>query len=252
MSTTTITSRTPVTRHLALSISSTPSTPSSSTTSGWLTAYSRLSAPDPSMSEFECDDNVAVSTKTPRSPRTTTKIRHVRWAPCALRKDCPPDKSLTMNIPAIHPILSSHATSPRIHYDIAAPPSTISSDLSEPATIPPTPHLRIACELVPWTIEVSNTQSVTGVTCANVFEAIYSTLRHRIHPDEWERISPKQREKVSEAYYRRCSRTMVRSEKEEQSRGVRRVDWLLKQTKFIGLSPSFEAKETWVLTLGPV
>ncbi|THG93426.1 hypothetical protein EW145_g8378 [Phellinidium pouzarii] len=103
---------------------------------------------------------------------------------------------------------------------------------SQHATSPPVPIFRIVCGLFPhraWSVEAHNSR---GVTVGDVLSALHRALRHRA--------------RVAEAYYARCRASADPAY--EQRAGVRRIDWLLKSTGFVGLTPSVERGYTWSLT----
>jgi len=113
------------------------------------------------------------------------------------------------------------------------------------ATSPPLPVLHITCGLFPfdWPIEVRNDN---GVNVGDVLEAIYKSLRHGIAKEDWANTSETQRKRVAEAFYERSRRSA--DPRYEHSQGVRRVDWLLRHTVFVGLSPAMDGTHTWSLT----
>ncbi|KAI5116456.1 hypothetical protein M0805_005869 [Coniferiporia weirii] len=116
------------------------------------------------------------------------------------------------------------------------------------ATSPPVPFFRIACGLFPhsraWNVEAHNAR---GVTVGDVLSALHRALRRRVSPAEWAAAPRAHQARVAEAFYAR-----VRASADpayEQRAGVRRVDWLLRSTGFVGLAPSVERGYTWTLTL---
>ncbi|EJC99224.1 uncharacterized protein FOMMEDRAFT_148768 [Fomitiporia mediterranea MF3/22] len=114
------------------------------------------------------------------------------------------------------------------------------------ATSPPVPIFRITCGIFPyreWTIEVRNSR---GVTVGDVLNALYRELRHRVSNTEWTAAPRTHQARVAETFYTRCRRSA--DPRYEQRAGVRRIDWLLKSTVFVGLTPSVERAYTWTLT----
>lgn len=114
------------------------------------------------------------------------------------------------------------------------------------ATRPALPAIRITCGLFPsseWAIVVQNP---SGVTVDDVLTTLFQTMRKRISSKEWARLGERQRAMVADAFHRR---TRASSDPNyEHGQGVRRIDWLLSSTQFVGLTPSPEAPLTWTLT----
>lgn len=136
------------------------------------------------------------------------------------------------------------------HSRLTASPrySPSSSSTTQFATAPALTSLRIRCGLFPfdeWTIHVQNPQ---GVTVDDVFAAIYKNLRRGVSKVEWDTFTRTQQTRVAEAFYERSRRSS--DPKHEHNSGVRRIDFLLKNTTFIGLSPSLEEAFTWNLVTG--
>ena len=115
------------------------------------------------------------------------------------------------------------------------------------ATRPALPVLHITCGVFPlhdWDIEVVNP---TGVTVDDVLAQLYHTMRKRITNKEWARLSRQQQSYIAETF---SLRTKSSSDpRYEHSQGVRRVDWLMSNTLFVGLTPSTDKPYTWTLTL---
>lgn len=117
---------------------------------------------------------------------------------------------------------------------------------SQFATSPPVPIFRITCGIFPyreWTVEV---RSARGVTVGDVLSALYRELRHRVTSAEWNGAPRSHQARVAEAFYARGRKAA--DPRYEQRAGVRRIDWLLKSTVFVGLTPSVERAYTWTLT----
>jgi len=150
----------------------------------------------------------------------------------------------------------AYQTVPEIHWDIRASPQHARSSASGHhlpsslraafATRPALPALCITCGLFPsadWTIVVQNP---SGVTVDDILTQLYQTMRKRISGKEWARLGKSQQAVVAEAFHRR---TRASSDPNyEHTQGVRRIDWLLSSTQFVGLTPSPEAPLTWTLT----
>ena len=164
-----------------------------------------------------------------------------------------------------------YSIEPYLIWDVRYPPTYASHDryrlsssmLNQPATNPPVPVFRIVCGLLPhrsWSVEVVPRHGRV-VTVGDVLDALYSGLRHRVSGSEWAEASRSHQARVAEAFYSRARTTSYmysrgKGEKErayyeekEKSAGVRRVDWLVRSTVFVGLTPSVERAYTWTLTL---
>jgi hypothetical protein len=126
------------------------------------------------------------------------------------------------------------------------PPTPLSpTDRAQLATSPPRAFMRITCDLMPWSIDVSN---AAGVTCGDVFDAICAAMQRRVRRSEWLIAQESLQEKIIRAFAWRCYSALGPPGYEEQQ-GPKRVDWLLKKTVFRGISHGGE-EDTWVLHLG--
>ncbi|TDL22711.1 hypothetical protein BD410DRAFT_722311 [Rickenella mellea] len=165
---------------------------------------------------------------------------------------------------ALHALLSFSPTSqqnsrtlPPLIWDLKHPPATArpASDprhhvsprlFAQHATSPPTQFFRITSGLFPysWHIDIQNPH---GVTVGDVLEGIFKFLRRGVDKYEFANASRTQSARVAESFYARVQRS--HDPRYEQSQGVRRIDWLLKHTMFVGLTPSLDAPHTWTLTM---
>lgn len=113
------------------------------------------------------------------------------------------------------------------------PPST----LALPATTPAVQHLKIRCELLPWGIDVTPSQSYGNqwVTVGDVMAEIHKALRLQVHQGEmveaWKH-RPSGRAFVDEACLKRIS--LSRDPATERKWGIRRVDFLQDRVWFAG------------------
>ncbi len=150
----------------------------------------------------------------------------------------------------------SYHTVPEIHWDIRASPSHARSAADGHhlpsalrrafATRPALPALYITCGLFPsadWGVVVQNP---SGVTVDDVLTQLYQTMRKRISGKEWARLGKQQQAVVADAFHRRTRASP--DPNYEHTQGVRRIDWLISSTQFVGLTPSTEAPLTWTLT----
>jgi hypothetical protein len=146
---------------------------------------------------------------------------------------------------------------PTIHYDISLAPSSLNDEISpeefaEPATQPPLPNLYVTCPLLQWPIIITPS-SRTGrfVTVLDVFESIYRTLRIPVLPIEYRNLpSPDATLDVDKAYYRRCGCIEDPDSRQlEESKGVKRVDFLMGRNRFLGLSGTLKGPDIWELNV---
>lgn len=168
-----------------------------------------------------------------------------------------PSQILLNNVLSFNP-QSRHSTHvhPYLYWDLRNPAeSARSADTGHKisprvrahfATNPPVKVFRITCGLFPsssWNIDISNPH---GVTVDDVLRGLHQGLRRRISSSEWARIPRQNQSRVAEAFYDRQRHSS--DPQYEHSSGVRRIDWLLKHSSFVGLSPSVEQPYTWTLT----
>ncbi|KAF4583620.1 hypothetical protein EYR38_002375 [Pleurotus pulmonarius] len=144
--------------------------------------------------------------------------------------------------PLPHPAL--HGPPPSVHYDCSYPPQTLAISnrrlspyfLSEPATNPPVSLMFITSPHLPWTVKV-NPSRFGVVTVSDVFQAVYASLRKNIYPSDFESLAHHDKKRVRKAYEERYRR--LRSSREadqEKSQGVKRVDFLMGHSRFMGLT----------------
>jgi hypothetical protein len=155
----------------------------------------------------------------------------------------------------LNPILRFTLATPPIDYDISLPPTFITTPhqhiLPEPAVVPPLPLLAVVCPDIPWLITVSPSSSKPDafVTVADVLLTIYCGLRLAVHPDEYNALpSHEDKHKVNAAYGNRYVRIADHAACEEEKRkGVKRVDFLMGRTRFLGLSRTPVGPDVWAL-----
>jgi len=155
----------------------------------------------------------------------------------------------------MHALLQS-SSSPALNFDVTQPPSTITSHhkgislraLSEPATKPPLTAITIVVPHLPWSITVHPSHG-TYVTVTDVLEGIYRKLRTNISAQEFHALpSEKDMRRVTVAYEQRYRRVRGSREYEDEKRsGVRRVDFLMGHTRFMGLSSTSSGPDVWFL-----
>lgn len=95
-----------------------------------------------------------------------------------------------------------------------------------------------------WEVDVKNAH---GIRCRDVFEAIHKTFNEQLTIEERRLVCD--RRAVEEAFRLRC-RLAPGPPEVERSLGWKRVDVLLHQTIFLGLTQPKSGSD-WVLHLGP-
>jgi len=132
------------------------------------------------------------------------------------------------------------------HYDIA----TMSGyELEQPATNPQMTRLRVVCDAIPqWPVDLQvigtslsphrrRRSALPYLTLEDVLHAVHATLHRKISHGEWGRLSTSQETDVARAYTRRYKASGSDwSVRQQQSEGVKRVDFLLKNSWFKGFT----------------
>ncbi|KAF9257292.1 hypothetical protein L218DRAFT_948111 [Marasmius fiardii PR-910] len=161
----------------------------------------------------------------------------------------PPKPKPAMQPIRAHPLLKySDSHQPSLNFDVTLGLSALTARyrplptpvLSEPAVSPPVSSLLLKTDLLPWTIPVYASSNGYFVTVRDVLDGIHMGLRRNVSHDEWNSIpSRKDQLRVKEAYERRYSRIPdYQLLREEKQGGVRRVDYLCRRTRFMGVVPS--------------
>ncbi|KAG7447063.1 uncharacterized protein BT62DRAFT_893826 [Guyanagaster necrorhizus] len=112
----------------------------------------------------------------------------------------------------------------------------------EPATQPRLPMLILVSKYLPWRIHVFPQGDY--VTVRDLTTTLYTALRVLVTPEEMKLV--KGGTSVQQAFARR-----VRGKgREEARKGVRRVDFLLKNPRFVGIAETDDPK-VWRICLAP-
>jgi len=174
----------------------------------------------------------------------------------------PSDNTIILGPVAIHPLLAYHPYLSPINYDVSYTPNTATANIqvspitldshrrAEPATNPPIEVFSLISDLLPWCC-VIHASTYQYVTVEDVLLQLFRFLRTPATRDEYKAV-PNQdvRDRIAESYKRRCSRASSAEEfAEEQIKGLKRVDFLLGRTRFMGLSSTKLGSDTWVLNL---
>ncbi|KAJ7082624.1 hypothetical protein B0H15DRAFT_924040 [Mycena belliarum] len=150
---------------------------------------------------------------------------------------------------------------PHVHYDLTQPLHTLNPQLTpaflEPATFPPLTALTVLCRHVAWPLPVAPSHPRSFVAVLDVLTAVATGLRRAVQPAEYASlpvgardVPGATRQGVDNAYFARCR--LVRDEGEraiEARKGVKRVDFLMRRTRFLGLSGPLEGLHVWELNV---
>lgn len=140
-----------------------------------------------------------------------------------------------------HPLLNTAA----LTWDLLDHPSTARSNykfishrvLSEPATFPSLPFMKITSPHLPWTIKVYASNG-SFVSLEDALDSIYHSLRTNIKPAEFDSLpSSHDRRRATRAYEHRYRRQRSSSEYDKEKKGgMKRIDFLMGHTRFLGIS----------------
>ncbi|KAF8156121.1 hypothetical protein B0H34DRAFT_521782 [Crassisporium funariophilum] len=154
----------------------------------------------------------------------------------------------------VHPYLETSALS----YNMMDHPSTAtrnghslsSKTFREPATSPPLPFLALTSQYLPWTIKVYASNG-SYVTLEDVLICAYRSLRTNITTLDFNSFpSSNDQRRATRAYeqrYRRLKST--RAYDEEKRGGMKRVDFLMGHSKFLGISNNSLRPHEWHLNV---
>ena len=153
----------------------------------------------------------------------------------------------------LHPLLETSA----VNYDLIEHPSTVVTrnnyslsirTLREPATTPPLSFLTITSIHLPWIIKVYASNGLY-VTLEDIFDTVYRNLRTNITGAEFNLFSKQDdQRRATRAYekrYRRLRNTVAYEA--EKRGGMKRVDFLMGHTKFLGFASSSRRPDEWQL-----
>ncbi|KAJ7486853.1 hypothetical protein FB451DRAFT_1228179 [Mycena latifolia] len=127
------------------------------------------------------------------------------------------------------------------------PPHLPPTALTEPATYPPSPSMKLICPRLPWRIEIECTAG-GFVSVADVRSAIHAALAASVTRAELLATAVLDRPIISMAFEARCERVLrdcgPGAAQVELERGIKRVDFLFGSTIFIGLCATATA-DVW-------
>ncbi|KAG1748475.1 uncharacterized protein EDB91DRAFT_1114236 [Suillus paluster] len=155
---------------------------------------------------------------------------------------------------AINPIIAYHPYIFPINYDVSYTPNTAAANIPsipiQAATTPPIPVIILQNDLLPWRCEI-RASTRPFVTVEDVLYQLYRFLRTPGTRDEFKAVpSQHVRDAIADTYRNRCLRaTSAEQYAEEQRKGLKRVDFLMGRTTFMGLSSTKLGPDAWVLNL---
>lgn len=170
----------------------------------------------------------------------------------------------SMSTVTLHPLLrySQHDIEPghccSILWDLREPPMTsirhVSAlsipiprfDVSQHATSPSIILMYITCELLPTNSPLI-IENPLGITILDVLDAIYSRMQTPLKLEDWDKMSQKHRDRISNVFDARWRVSM--DPMGIRAKGVLLIDCVLLHTWFAGLSLSPLADSTCILTL---
>ena len=109
--------------------------------------------------------------------------------------------------------------------------------LDEPVTYPHMNSIVLFSDLLPWSTRVEAPTPDDVVTIFDVLQSLHTVLRIPVSKSEWNSLSAHAQDSISAAFYRRLGGIRDHSLREKQlKKGVRRLDFLLGDTKLLGIS----------------
>ncbi|KAK7027733.1 hypothetical protein R3P38DRAFT_949443 [Favolaschia claudopus] len=188
------------------------------------------------------------------------------WSPptaALLTTTMPPPRPLSGGVNDLISLPDSGV--PYLLYDLTLPPSTISttlpkipsSRLREPAIYPPRLSITLVHPHLPWsfTILARPGSTYAYVSIADVFAFLYAALRINATANEFVGLPTDDLMRgVAMAYRRRYERlwrkeslASAAAAQQEQAEGLKRVDFLLGATRFLGIAPIPGRADVWQL-----
>lgn len=120
-------------------------------------------------------------------------------------------------------------------------PSLVPFELSlldEPVTYPQMTSIILFSDLLPWSTRIEAETPGSAVTIFDVLDTLHTALRTPISKSEWNSLPPHTQNAVSTSFYHRLGGIQDHSLRDKQfRRGVRRLDFLLGNTKLLGIAP---------------
>lgn len=220
-----------------------------------------------------------VFSPSPQAPVPSQKAPAASKAPAApLSRSFTWPPASNKELAAAHPLLAFAPSYPKytLLWDMSQQPSVYTVHaadgsvldlclLAGPATEPPSERIIIQCVGLgcwrPLLLQAKSASSkpsfgsspTGGVTVEDVLDGVYGYLQRRVGAVEYGHFSPHELQKeVSRSFHRRCDSLGDRKAVEtERSDGLKRLDCLLGQTNFLGLSRVKGSNDVWQLRVAP-
>jgi hypothetical protein len=106
---------------------------------------------------------------------------------------------------------------------------------SEPATFPRLTSLRIVSQSFPWMIIIKAADGDAGVTCGDVIDGVDDFLHGMVKKEEFEGAGRQRKKDMTSAYHINRS-TAHGVPGGRLGEGIRRLDWLVKDTIYGGIN----------------
>ena len=217
----------PPTPSPTFSLSSLPPSPLLSTPSSFLSRYTPLP-------HVATHGMVQVHPAVSYSGRTPPLYHDVTVAPSHLA-DSVPQKARKggwlskYSRPSVHQSPLTGRSAPPVHFELSL--------LGEPVAYPHMGSIVLFSDLLPWSTHVEAATPNDVVTIFDVLQALHTALRIPISKSEWNSLSSHTQNSVSAAFYHRLGGIRDHSLREKQlKKGVRRLDFLLGNTKLLGIA----------------
>lgn len=145
---------------------------------------------------------------------------------------------------ALHELLE-YSWPPHFEWAVSTNPDVVftesqsltSRTLMEAATTPPLPEIVLLSRRLPWRIGIQ--ASDTYVTIDDVISGLHRILQRTVSDTELAKESEEQRKSLREAFEQRCRKLEqidLNRAHNERSNGMRRLDFLMGNHRFLGLS----------------
>lgn len=154
-----------------------------------------------------------------------------------------------------HPLVTPHHRS-FIAFDLLQPIEDVQSLVrynrfpdhvwDEPATNPPVPFMEVQSPRLPWRI-VIECSTKPYVTMKDLVKGIYKSLHKTVLADEYRPLEPSLQSRINEAFIFRLKQLPEYERRMEHAKGLRRIDFLLSHTTFMGIVPGKEGLNGWML-----
>lgn len=212
-----------------------------------------ISTPSPSFSISSLpDSSTGPATPPPGNDSTARSSPYAPFIYLSTRDDNP-DDDLPDGTVLIHKILGLSQSRP-FKFDISVSPPVLPSSLtplllSSAATTPPLPSVRIVCTHLPWALDVlpDSPKPAAFVSVADLLTGLARALRLPVTEAEYTRELPDKRARIQRAFEERCAKSG--NMQEERRKGIKRVDFLVGDKFFVGLSRTDRGPDVWKLSV---